>query len=152
MDNSSILASIALLISVLTLLIQYYLQIRLTKAQRSFDMMSKLNENNLAEFEYPEIWDFYNNPYADEGKKNHKFTLLIDMRFSLFEEVYNQYHRYKFANSGDWASYRLIIERLVTKPFFVGYWMLSESFYNEQFSAEIRQICKEKKIELTNDK
>lgn len=148
MDKATTIATLALFISIATLLIQYYLQIRLTKAQRSFDMMSKLNENNLAEFAYPEIWDFYNSPYTDEGKANHKFTLLIDMRLALFEEVYNQIHKFRFVDSKDWAVWRRIIERVVVQPFFAGYWISAESYFNTRFAEEIRSICKEKGIDL----
>lgn len=152
MDISIFIASLSLFISVLTLVIQYYLQIRLVKSQRSFEMMGKLNDCNIAELSFPKIWDFYNVEYLEENKKNHEFTKLVDMKLSLLEEIFLQYKKYKFSHKKDWLVWRKVLERVVAKPFFPGYWLLLSPYFHNDFDQEIRNICSENNIKLNTQK
>ena len=133
----------SLFISVLTLIIQYYLQIRLVKSQRSFEIMGKLNECNLAELSFPAIWDFYNTEDMNEDKGNHEFTKLVDMKISLWEEIFMQCKKYKFSNKKDWIVGRKVLEKIVVKPFFPGYWTLFSPYFHEAFNAEVSKLCSE---------
>lgn len=149
MDISVFIASLSLFISVLTLVIQYYLQVRLVRSQRSFEMMGKLNDCSIAELSFPDIWNFYNKEYSGESKTNHEFTKLVDMKLSLLEEIFLQYKKYKFSSKSDWLVWRKVLERVVVRPFFPGYWCLLSPYFHDDFAKEVKLVCIENQVDLS---
>ncbi len=136
-------ASLAVIVSLITFIAQSRTQVRHIKAQVSAELTARLNDSNVTEIGHPEIFKFFDTPFAGETVENHTSVTLTDIRLALLEEVFTQYHKYKLLDADDWQPWRAILGRWVARPFFDGYWCMASKYFRAAFVGEVATIQRE---------
>lgn len=144
-----IVASLGVIVSVLALTLQIRVQIRQMKSSTSVLLSSRMDAINLLQLEHPEIFDELEKPYLPlPGVRQSVAELVTDLKFTLFEEIYMQYTKFRLIDREDWLLWKESIKENLWFPFITGgYWEESKKYYAPQFVAEIEQIIHEHQLE-----
>ncbi|MCW5853366.1 MAG: hypothetical protein KIT87_25080 [Anaerolineae bacterium] len=136
-----IVTAAGVIVSVIALVLQMRVQIRQIKAATSAQLTDKLNDYNRLLFDHPEVYDELDQPYQQQsGDRQTRAELVLDMRFTLFDEAYTQYKKYKLLDEQDWAAWKSIIELRPTTPYVLDYWKANRPFYNSDFAQVIDEL------------
>lgn len=83
---------------------------------------------------------FANPPEGDRERAQDPRTHLCDMAFSLFEEVYNQRHKFHLLDDEDWRGWLRTMQSFMSRGFARAYWRIAQSHYPGPFVRAMNDI------------
>ena len=142
-----ILQTLGIIASFLLAFIQMWIYVKSLRASSHVALLTRLDNLNRLLFENSKVFaDLYlpydpqNIPEADPR------THLLDMIFTLFEEVYFQHYKYKFISKQVMDAWARTIKSTLTLPYAIGYWTEVKDEYPEDFRKFVDML-----IGLTNN-
>lgn len=136
-----IISGSGIIVSVIALILQIKVQIRTMKGSTSVLLSGRMDEINRTLLDRPEIFDALSQPYSPlPGVRQSSAELITDLKFTLFEEIYMQYVKFRLIDKHDWRLWKESIKENMGYPFMRGYWEDSKKYYDKRFVFEVENI------------
>ena len=136
-----IIQSVGIIASLSFTLFQMRIFIKSLKASSHMAILNRLDGVNRVLFEHPEEFARLREAYSPKSlPETDRRAHLMDMIFSLFEEVYLQHRKYRFMDREFLSPWIRTIKRTFNFPYAVGYWQIVKEEYPESFRIFIHGL------------
>ena len=128
-------------------LVQIKALMKQLKSSTSALIATRLDSLNQAEFDHPEVYSQLSKPYDPNDASQYQATLLMDMRLTLYQDVYEQHKHYGLLGKEEYETWLKAMRNTFQTPFARSYWQqIAWQYWIEGFRAVIDEIINEAKL------